>query len=156
MLTTTWTVPSSGTHGGSRPERTMRDLLEWLLGPGGRAVRRSIDVEVNDDQVEVFEGESWSLSENGSVDRVRVTRPRFYPSCGCAVDRLHPLGGRCSICHQTACVSHFSNCADCGRPICNMDSKLLIGQGGRVCRDCAEWHAPEQLALRIVQFLRGR
>ncbi len=132
-------------------------LLEFLFGSDTRPIKRIVDVHFTEgrDDFEILSGEHWSLAENGSVDCVRVSQQRFYPCCGCAVDPLHPMGGLCSSCRQTACVRHFTTCVDCSRPVCNLHSKHLTDSDIRVCLSCAEWQAPKQIALKIVRLLKG-
>ena len=132
-------------------------LLEFLFGSDTTPIKRIVDVLFTEgrDDFEILSGEHWSLAENGSVDCVRVSQQRFYPSCKCAVDARHPLGGVCSYCHQAVCLIHHTHCRDCSTSVCCLHSKHIADSNMRVCLSCAEWQAPKQIALQIVRLLKG-
>lgn len=107
-------------------ERFSRDLgkkmFEWLVFNPEKPVRRTIRVHATFDQdgnpVTIpIEQEAFSLSPEGSIDRIIVSQDRFY-HCGCGTD--NKIGGQCAepSCRHVSCAKCFGRCERCKKPLC--------------------------------------
>ena len=133
------------------------NVFNLLFREKSKPIKRNVDVLISEgsEEVESVQGESWNLSEDGSIDRVRIQHQRFHSCCGCSAEV--PVGGKCSVCSQVACVKHFGNCVECGAAICNLHSRLRANSGDeRVCRSCTDWLAPKLAMQKIFGLLRGK
>lgn len=123
-----------------------------------RPVRRSRELHQRDDSslLEPVNVEAWSLSDEGSVDRVLVVRERFYSAtCGCTM--ANPVGGQCEFCRQSTCQLHWYTCARCGLGVCSRHVRAVShrGVGAWLCVDCADWEAPKRAVARLLDFFGG-
>jgi hypothetical protein len=132
----------------------MPNLFDIIFGRGAAPVRRNLQFRATVDHdgnpvIETVEGESISLSPEGSVDRTVVTPDRFY-HCGC--NAQNPLGGRCGEpgCGRVSCSRCFSRCSECHKPLCLEHVRTFENNTQRrfVCRQCYG-------ALRRRQLVRG-
>ena len=131
------------------------NVFNLLFREKSRPIKRNVDVLLSEgsEEVEFVQGESWNLSD-GSIDVVRIQNQRFHSCCGCSAEV--PVGGKCSVCSQVACVKHFGNCVECGRAICNLHSKFQDNSAAaRVCPSCTDWLAPKFAMQKIFSLLRG-
>ncbi len=111
----------------------------------GRPIRRDVTLRETTDQngdpiTEAVERESFELSPEGSIDRVKIETDGFY-HCGC--NRKNPLGGRCGEpdCNRVSCIGCFGRCeVGCQKPLCLEHSFYLIAEDGRRVRMCRECH----------------
>ena len=105
-------------------------LLDLLFGSGSTPIRRSIRLRVTFDEngvqrTEAVDGEAFTLSEQGSVDRVEATQDRFL-NCGC-LRTDENVAGQCATrgCGRTSCAKCFTRCLRCRRPLCLEHARYL-------------------------------
>jgi len=138
----------------------MSNLFETLFGKLTKPVRRDTELRWTVDAdghptVETVSGESFSLSPEGSIDRVKLTADRFY-HCGCNAEL--PLGGRCGEtgCGRISCAQHAGNCNRCSVPVCLEHSRYAATpEGGdiRLCRSCFERKRRTRVAKSVALVL---
>ena len=139
----------------------MNNLFDLLFGLGHTPIRREVSVRITlDDEghqrVEPVDGEAFMLSEEGSIDKIRFTQPRFY-HCGCAVESSR-IGGQCAnrSCRQISCIKHHGRCAACSKPQCLECSRYLADaeQGEvRLCPRCHETLSRQLVRRKITRAL---
>ncbi len=119
----------------------MNSFFDLFFGPGHTPIREQMDVHITLDgdghpRIEPLDGEAVSLSEEGSIKKVSVSRDRFF-ACGCAV-ATSQIGGMCNPCRKISCSIHHTRCAvpSCSRPLCLECSRFL--EDVRVCSRCYE------------------
>jgi len=123
----------------------MTDLWDQLFGSGSKSVRRRVVLRPTVDSdgnpiIETVDGESISLSPDGSIDSTKVIPDRFY-HCGCNAENR--MGGRCSEpeCGRVSCVRCFQRCQHCAKPLCLEHTVFLRDEkdgGISLCRRCHE------------------
>lgn len=127
------------------------NLLSILFGQTGAPVRRHVELRATYDdeghpRTEVLGGESFVLSDEGSIDRVELTRDRFY-SCGCPTQT--EIGGQCGECNRISCVKCLRRCSNpnCREPLCIFHVTHVADSNGStaplcaVCGDEFRWKA---------------
>lgn len=119
----------------------MNNIFDVLFGPGQTPIRRELGVHITLDGdgrpvVQPVDGEALTLSEDGSVDKVRISRDRFF-HCGCAAATTQ-VGGMCKQgpCRKVSCVRHHGRCAACFKPLC-LECSLFLEEV-RLCPRCHE------------------
>ncbi len=121
----------------------MKHLFDVLFAKGSRPVRRDVNLRMTVDSdgrtvMEPVDIQTFNLSPEGSIDRVRLTPERFY-HCGCNAEL--PMGGRCAEagCRQVSCIRCHGRRAQCQKPICPEHSRFLgedRDQRIRLCPEC--------------------
>ena len=142
----------------------MFEFFERLFGENARPVRRTIAARITADErgeplLEPTEGETVTLSEDGSIDRV-VLQPESFYHCGHSA-ALIPVGGRCAEpgCRQVSCRECFqrARCDACDKPLCLEHTYQLEDKDGkpvgRFCRRCFDPRARRRLALATARAL---
>ncbi len=119
----------------------MNSIFDVLLGPGQTPIRRELGVHIALDgegnpRIEPVDGEAFSLSEEGSLNKVKISRDRFF-ACGCAV-ATSQIGGRCrhGACRKESCQIHHGQCAACFKSLC-LECSLFLEEV-RLCPRCYE------------------
>lgn len=138
----------------------MASFFDILFGSGGsRPVRRDARLRLKlnakgEPIIEPVEGEAFNLSQEGSIDRVKIEPDRFY-HCGCNAEK--PLGGKCGEpnCHAASCVECHGKCHSCDLHLCPEHSHSVEEKGYRIrlCRSCYDMRIRRQrlrFALRLV------
>lgn len=133
----------------------MNDVFNLLFGNNQKSIRRRTVLKPTSDVdgqpiVEAIEGETISLSPDGSIDSIQVVPDRFF-HCGCTAEK--PMGGRCQEggCNRVSCTQCFSRCKACGLPLCLEHRFMAIDDAGRevvLCRRCKE-------AMQRGRIMRG-
>ncbi len=138
----------------------MLEMFKSLFGLQSKPVRRdahlrmTVDVDGNP-TIETVSEESFSLSVDGSTDRVKVSPDRFY-HCGCNADT--PVGGQCGEpgCRRISCANCFRRCARCFRPGCLEHSRVLdTGDGGSasLCIHCYDEMSRKKSVRTVAEGL---
>src|SRR5207247_9064570 len=103
-------------------KRSMANLFDLVFGSGGKPFRRDAQLRVTVDAdgkpiLEAVEGESVTLSPEGSLDRIKVSPDRFY-HCGCTA--TVGIGGKCGEpgCNRISCIKCFGRCLSCSIAFC--------------------------------------
>lgn len=137
----------------------MSDFFDILFGSGSKPVRRDASVRLRHDAdgnpiIEPIDGESFSLSDVGSIDRMKIKPDRFY-FCGC--DAQNPMGGRCTEpgCANVSCAKCFGRCALCRSALCLEHSRYLTNNEGQTLRLCRRCHDITN-RKRILRSVVGR
>lgn len=119
----------------------MNSFFDLFFGPGHTSIREQMDVHITLDgdghpTIEPLDGEAVSLSEQGSIKKVSVSRDRFF-ACGCAVE-TSKIGGVCrnEACRKISCSTCHGRCSapSCSRPLCRECSVFL--EDVRLCPRC--------------------
>lgn len=136
----------------------MNDLFDLLFGSGHTPIKRETTIHVTFDgegnpQIEPVDGAVMMLSEQGSIDKLKTSRDRFF-ACGCAVDTSE-IGGQCrsGACRKVSCLQHHGRCSvlSCSRPLC-LECSLWLEENFRICRRC---YKPAQRQLARQQLTRA-
>lgn len=125
----------------------MVDFFDMLPGSSNKPVRRDVQVRLKADEggkpvTEPVEAESFTLSDEGSLDDLKIIADRFY-HCGCNANHK-TLGGRCREegCFRDSCVDCFRRCHSCHVPLCSLHRKTLqSGTQSAVITLCPGCHA---------------
>ncbi len=133
----------------------MANIFEILFGTGSKSVRRDANLRMTVDSngnpvIEMDDGESITLSQEGSIDRISLSPDRFY-HCGCSAEL--PIGGQCGEpgCRRISCQNCFGRCGECQKPLCLEHSRYFTAKGSeriRLCFDCYD-------ALKRKQVIRA-
>ena len=123
------------------------ELLELLFRQAGTPVRRDLKLHVTMDEegnptIEVLGGEAVGLSQEDSIDRLELTRDRFYSGCRCTTNV--EVGGRCSLCDRVVCAVCWSRCVLCLTALCPGCLIRIPTKGGEkdlcpACEDEVRW-----------------
>ena len=134
----------------------MNDLFDLLFGLGHTPIRREMGIHITLDdrghpRVEPVDGEAFTLSEDGSIDKIRFTQSRFY-HCGCAVESSR-IGGQCAnrSCRQISCIKHHQRCVACSKPLC-LECSLFLEEV-RLCPRCYEPLRRQLVRRKIARAL---
>ena len=148
----------------------MANVFDILFGKGAKPVRRDAQLRMTVDAdgkevIETVAGQSFTLSQDGSIDRVSVVPDRFY-HCGCNAEQ--PMGGRCAEggCRRVSCHRCYGRCNSCQKPLCLEHSVFLVGPGQqriRLCHRCEDENKRRRRLIRagrallspFVRFDRG-
>ena len=119
----------------------MKNLFDDLFGDATRPFRRDADVRATFDGegnavLEPIQAESATLSPEGSLDRIKISRDRFY-HCGCSAQL--PIGNQCGEfgCNRISCVNCAGRCRECSKPICLEHTRFLTDEEGARISMCA-------------------
>lgn len=100
----------------------MSNPFDQFFSAGSKPLRRDGLFRIKIDGagkpvVEVVEGETITLSPEGSIDRAKVLPDRFYH---CGHNAQAPMGGRCAEagCQNISCERCFTCCRCCQKPVC--------------------------------------
>ena len=122
------------------------ELLERLFGQASTPVRRGLKLHLtmNDEgnpSVEVLGGEAIVLSPENSIDRVEISRDRFYGGCGCTTNV--EVGGKCKEpgCNLTYCIRCATRCQVCLKSLCLVCVTRIPTEDG--ARDFCHVHADD-------------
>jgi hypothetical protein len=148
----------------------MANLFDIFFGEGSRPIRRDAQLRMTVDSdgnqvIKPVAGESITLSQEGSIDRLTFSPDSFY-HCGCSAQLL--IGGQCAepSCRQVSCQRCFGRCSFCLKPTCLEHTRYIEmarTQQTRVCCACHNtvkrkrlFHSIFKSALRpFVGFERG-
>lgn len=107
----------------------MANLFKLIFGNQAEPIRRDLNLRITEDSkgkriIEAVEGESITISKEGSIDRIHVKPDRFY-HCGCSAQE--PMGGQCGEpgCNKVSCQRCFSRCYGCHKPLCLVHARVL-------------------------------
>ncbi len=135
------------------------DIFEILFGKSAKPVRRRIQFRQTVDAdgntvMEMVDGESISLSQDGSIDSASVQQDRFY-HCGCNAER--PMGGRCGVpgCRRVSCEQCHGRCSLCAKPLCLEHSRFAEAERQENVRLCISCHANLARKRRIGAIVKG-
>ena len=137
----------------------MDELLELLFGSGRTPVRRDVWLRLTYDQegnpaLVPVQGEAFTLSQEGSIDRVLISQERFY-HCGCSGE--NQLGGQCGEpeCGRTSCIQCFSRCFLCSKPLCLEHTGYVEAREGTRVPLCAVCEDSVRTRLFWSRLTRG-
>ncbi len=133
------------------------DLIEKLFGQASTPVRRDLKLHVTVDEeghpsIEALGGEAFVLSPENSIDRVEISRDRFYGGCGCTTNV--EVGGKCSEpgCNRIFCIRCATRCIVCLKSLCLVCvARIPTEDGARdLCHVCADEFQWQTLVSRVT------
>ena len=137
----------------------MPDLFDILFGSESRPLRRDLHlrrtVDSDGNPIDaIVDGQSVTLSRNGSLDRIQLSPDRFF-HCGCNAGA--PAGGQCGEpgCRRVSCQRCFGRCS-CGKPVCLEHSRYFqIDQTHRerLCGACFDRLKRKRFVRTVVRGL---
>ena len=137
-------------------KQKISELIATLFGQAGAPIRRDLKLHVTHDEqgnpsIEAVGAETFSHSGE-SIDRLELTRDRFY-SCGCPTDTQ--IGGQCGECSRISCVSCFPRCSNpnCRKPLCRLHVTHVADPDGKIaplCHVCADEFKWKAVVSRVT------
>lgn len=140
----------------NKTQNPMKTLLDGFFDDDAEKLRQEAEVKLKADPhgnlvIEPTHGEEVSLSDKGTIRRLKYKADRYHP-CGCSAEE--PSGGRCGEegCGQTACARCFQRCRSCLVPLCVecQQHTTVDGQSTVLCMTCLAKLKGQRLLRRIT------